>query len=158
MVSYIYEPAVSPHLAAQLEKRPVDMKKIQSDFHHIATQFDVVVAEGSGGIICPLRMDSSPIMLTDVIQTLHLPILIVAHAGLGTINSTVLTAAYAKQHNITVNGIILNQYDSNNLMHRDNKKQIEHLTGIPVVACVKSNETELSVSAELLLHLCNDIS
>ena len=62
LVSYIYEPAVSPHLAAQLEKRPVDMKKIQSDFHHIATQFDVVVAEGSGGIICPLRMDSSPIM------------------------------------------------------------------------------------------------
>ena len=62
-------------------------------------------------------------MLTDVIQTLHLPILIVAHAGLGTINSTVLTAAYAKQHNITVNGIILNQYDSNNLMHRDNKNK-----------------------------------
>ena len=27
LVSYIYEPAVSPHLAAQLEKRPVDMKK-----------------------------------------------------------------------------------------------------------------------------------
>lgn len=83
MVSYIYEPAVSPHLAAELEKRPVDMNKIQSDFHHTAAQFDVVVAEGSGGIICPLRMDSSPIMLTDVIQTLHLPILIVAHAGLG---------------------------------------------------------------------------
>ena len=31
-------------------------------------------------------------------------------------------------------------------------------TEIPVVACVKPNETELSVSAESLLHLCNDIS
>lgn len=150
--------SVLHHLAAELEKRPIDMKKIQSDFHHTATQFDVMVAEGSGGIICPLRMDSTPIMLTDVIQTLHLPILIVAHAGLGTINSTVLTAEYAKQYNIIVKGIILNQYDSDNLMHRDNKKQIERLTGIRVVECVKPNETELSVSAESLLDLCNDIS
>lgn len=158
LVSYIYEPAVSPHLAAELEKRPIEMRKIQSDFHHMATHFDVMVAEGSGGIICPLRMDSTPIMLTDVIQTLHLPILIVAHAGLGTINSTVLTAEYAKQHNIPVKGIVLNQYDSDNLMHQDNKKQIESITEIPVVACVKPNETELSVSAESLLHLCNVIS
>ena len=32
LVSYIYEPAVSPHLAAQLEKRPVDMKRFNPIF------------------------------------------------------------------------------------------------------------------------------
>ena len=157
LVSYIYEPAVSPHLAAELEKRPIELQKILSDFHHAATHFDVMIAEGSGGIVCPLRMGNNTIMLTNVIQALQLPVLIVANAELGTINSTVLTAAYAQQQNISVKGIILNQYDCKNLMHRDNKKQIERLTNIPIVACVSQNETNLSVSTETLLNLCNTV-
>lgn len=57
-------------------------------------------------------------MLPDVIKTLGLDIVIVASASLGTINSTVLTAEYAKNNGIKVRGIILNNYDENDLMQK----------------------------------------
>lgn len=101
-------------------------------------------------------MDGTRIMLADVIKTLQLPILVVANAGLGTINSTVLTVEYARTNGILVKGILLNQYDENDTMHKDNYKQIEALTGIPIVACIKQNDTELNMDATTLLQLCSN--
>ena len=82
-------------------------------------------------------------MLPDVIKALELDIIIVASASLGTINSTILTAEYAKYHGINVKGIILNNYDEKDLMQKDNKIQVEALTGIKVIAAVKKDEKDI---------------
>ncbi|HZK18041.1 MAG TPA: dethiobiotin synthase, partial [Clostridia bacterium] len=55
MVSYVYENAYSPHLAAQIEGNPVDMSVIKSAYKRLASVYDYVTVEGSGGIMCPLR-------------------------------------------------------------------------------------------------------
>ena len=138
-VSYIYKEPVSPHLAAELENKPIKLEKIKKDFEHIKQKFDYIVVEGAGGIACPFNLGQEKLMLTDVIKALGLDIIIVSCATLGTINSTLLTVEYAKQHCITVKGIILNSYDKNDFMHIDNKKQIEALTGIKVVSTVTHN-------------------
>ena len=138
-VSYIYKEPVSPHLAAELENKPIKLEKIKKDFEHIKQKFDYIVVEGAGGIACPFNLWQEKLMLTDVIKALGLDIIIVSCATLGTINSTLLTVEYAKQHCITVKGIILNSYDKNDFMHIDNKKQIEALTGIKVVSTVTHN-------------------
>jgi dethiobiotin synthetase len=96
-------------------------------------------------------------MLTDVIKALDLDVLIAAPSGLGTINSTVLTAEYAKQCGISVKGIIFNRYDESSFLHADNKKQIEFLTGIPVIACVPENAADISVNADILAGLYKEI-
>lgn len=62
--------------------------------------------------------------------------MIIADAGLGTINSVVLTVEYLKHQNIKVQGIILNNY-TGGIMQEDNIKMIEDLTDIPVIALVK---------------------
>lgn len=62
--------------------------------------------------------------------------MIIADAGLGTINSVVLTVEYLKHQNIKVQGIILNNY-TGGIMQEDNIKVIEDLTDIPVIALVK---------------------
>ena len=95
-VSYIYKEPLSPHLAAQIENNPVELSKIVSDFSNIKKQFDYIIVEGAGGIVCPFRLDNQKIMLPDVIKALGLDIIIVASAALGTINSTFLTVEYAK--------------------------------------------------------------
>ena len=138
-VSYIYKEPVSPHLAAELENKPIKLEKIKKNFEHIKQKFDYIVVEGAGGIACPFNLGQEKLMLTDVIKALGLDIIIVSCAALGTINSTLLTVEYAKQHGITVKGIILNSYDKNDFMHIDNKKQIEALTGIKVVSTVTHN-------------------
>lgn len=153
LVSYIYETAVSPHLAAQLENKPVELSVILSDFEKAKKSFDFITVEGSGGIVCPLRLDEQRIMLKDVIKLLQLAVLIVAPSELGTINSVVLTVEYARINDIHVKGIILNNYDEKNFLHRDNKKSIELLTKIPVITCVAENAADLVIDVNTLRGL-----
>lgn len=157
LVSYIYETKVSPHLASQIEKIPIEMEVLLSDFSDKKQIFDYITVEGSGGIVCPLRMDDTKIMLTDVIKAFELDIIIVASASLGTINNVILTVEYAKQHNISVKGIILNKYEEDNFLHQDNRKQIEYLTRIPVIACVPSNAVDLQIDVQTLRSLYKQI-
>lgn len=92
-------------------------------------------------------------MLPDVIKALGLDILVVASASLGTINSTVLTIEYAKQQGINVKGIILNNYDETDFMQRDNKNQVENLTGVKVVATVKQGDTSINDLSDLFIEV-----
>lgn len=140
-VSYVFKPAVSPHLASN----EISIEKILKDYRTISSNYDFMVVEGAGGIVCPLNLSDQPIIMADLINLLGLDIIIVADAGLGTINSTVLTVEFAKQKNINIRGIILNNFDENNFMHIDNKKSIELLTGMKVIATVKTNATEIEV-------------
>ncbi len=152
-VSYVFKTAVSPHLASEIEKNQINIEKIKSDFERIKKEYDFVVVEGAGGIICPFNLKEQKLMLPDVIKSLGLDILIVASASLGTINSTVLTAEYAKQHNINVKGIILNNYDETDFMQIDNKKQVEALTDVKVVATVKKEDKEIDDLSELFVEV-----
>lgn len=152
-VSYVFKTAVSPHLASEIENNPIKIEKIKSDFARIKKEFDYIVVEGAGGIVCPFNLGKEKLMLPDVIKTLGLDIVIVASASLGTINSTVLTAEYAKNNGIKVRGIILNNYDENDLMQKDNKIQVEALTGIKVIAAVKKDEKDI----EDLSNIFNEV-
>lgn len=139
-VSYKFKPALSPHLASEIENNPIKLEEILKDFERIKKEFDYLVVEGAGGIICPFAQD---LLLPDVIKALGLDIIIVASASLGTINSTVLTVEYAKNHGINIKGIILNNYDETDIMQVDNKKMVEKLTGIKVIATVKTGDTDI---------------
>ena len=138
MVSYVYEEPLSPHLAARKEKKFVDLEKVKTDFKKISQKSDFVVVEGSGGILCPLVLENDvQVWLEDIVRILRLSVVIVADAGLGTINSTGLTVSYLRRNNFEIKGIILNNFDENDSMHIDNRCVIEDLTKIPVIATVK---------------------
>lgn len=92
-------------------------------------------------------------MLPDIIRACNLSCLMVADAGLGTINNVVLTAEYMKAQKIPLKGIILNHFIAGNIMHEDNLKMCEYLTGAKVVACVKDGDTDLKISTETLKSL-----
>lgn len=142
-VSYMFKTAVSPHLAAEIEGNPIKLSKILEDYNNIKKNYDYLVVEGAGGIVCPFNMEEK-LLLPDVIKALGLDVIVVASASLGTINSTVLTVEYAKQHGINVKGIILNNYDETDFMQVDNKKQVEALTGVKVISVVKNGEKNIN--------------
>lgn len=144
-VSYIFEPAVSPHLASEILDTPIKLEKIKKDFERIKTEFEYLLVEGAGGIVCPFNLSEDKILIKDVIKAINLDIIIVAPASLGTINSTVLTVEYAQNHNLNVRGIILNNFDENDFMQIDNKKRIEELTGVKVLATVKTGDTSIDL-------------
>ena len=150
MCPYVYETAVSPHLASKLEGNPIDFTKLMQAYNSVLETYDYVTAEGSGGILCPLRHDGQEISLTDFVKAGELSCLIVADAGLGTINSVVLTHYYMMSHNISVKGIIFNNFEPGNRLHEDNLEMCEDMTGLKVLACVKKGDTDLDMSFESL--------
>lgn len=153
MCPYVYETAVSPHLASQIEGNPVDMKTVLQTFDTVCDRYDYVTAEGSGGILCPLRSDEQNIQLEDFIKARDLNCLIIADAGLGTINSVVLTVEYMRTHDLPVKGIIFNHYEAGNRLHEDNLFMCEAMAGLKVLACVKDGDTDLDIPFELLESL-----
>ncbi|WP_324825893.1 dethiobiotin synthase [Sinanaerobacter sp. ZZT-01] len=151
LVSYAFKMAASPHLAAKMESTPIKKEKIFSDFQRVSKEYDYMVVEGCGGIACPIYLGEETILLTDLVQMLGLEILIVASAELGTINTTILTVAFAQKHKIPIRGIVLNRFQRGNFLHEDNRIQIERLTGIPVIAIVQENAEELEFCIQNLL-------
>lgn len=154
LVSYVYEAAVSPHLAAQLDNKPIDFDVVEKDFRRALSQHEYITMEGSGGIICPLRWDKEQhVILDDLVLRLGLGALIVADAGLGTINAAVLTVEHLRARGIPVRGIILNRFHEGDVMEEDNLDMVEALTGVKVVATVKSGDEALDMDAKELAAL-----
>ena len=154
LVSYVYEAAVSPHLAAELNNDPIDFDVVERDFRRALSAHDFVTMEGSGGIICPLRWDAKQhVILDDLVCRLQLCAVVVADAGLGTINAAALTVEHLQGRGIPVKGIILNRFHHGDIMEEDNLSMIEELTGVKVVATVGSGDEELDMDAEELAKL-----
>ena len=97
-------------------------------------------------IVCPIRYegkdDENNILLEDIIKFLDLDVILIADAGLGTINSIVTTVEYLKNRNVHVCGIIMNNY-KDELMENDNIKMVEDLCNVPVIAKVYQNDIQI---------------
>ena len=157
MCPYVYEHAYSPHLASRLEGNPVVMDIVKHGFADVAADYDYVTVEGSGGILCPICFDEARIQLEDVVKELHLSSILIADAGLGTINSVVLTAEYMKTHGLPLKGIIFNHYHPGDVMEDDNIFMCEHMTGLPTLAKVQDGDTELDMNVDALCALYDEV-
>ncbi len=153
MCPYVYEAAVSPHLASRIEGNPVMLQEVVKGFEEVCRQYDYVTMEGSGGILCPICFDERELWLEDVIRELGLSSLIVADAGLGTINSVVLTVEYMRAKGLPVKGIIFNRFHPGDRMEEDNLRMCEHRTKLPVLACVEADSGTLDMEIEKLTSL-----
>ncbi len=78
-----------------------------------------------------------------MVRELGLSSILIADAGLGTINSVVLTAEYMKAHHLPFKGIIFNHYHPGDVMEEDNIFMCEYMTGLPALAKVQDDAMEL---------------
>ena len=153
MCPYIYEHAYSPHLASRLEGNHVEMAVVLDNYRKVKEKYDYITVEGSGGILCPICFDEAKIQLEDVVSELGLSSILIADAGLGTINSVVLTAEYMKAHHLPLKGIIFNHYHPGDVMEDDNIFMCEYMTGLLTLAKVQDGDTELKMDVEALAGL-----
>ncbi len=126
----------SPHLAAEKEGREVDLDAIIEANNRLEKLYDVVIIEGAGGIMVPLKRDFST---ADFIVQQNLPTIIVSSARLGSLNHTLLTLEYARSRGIELAAVVYNLYpESDPNIEVDTRKMIEshlakHFPGCPVV-------------------------
>lgn len=153
MCPYVYEHAYSPHLASRLEGNHVEMAVVLDNYRKVKEKYDYITVEGSGGILCPICFDEARIGLTDIIDEMELDCILVADAGLGTINSVVLTYEYMKNRNMYIKGMIFNHYIADNIMHEDNIRMCEYMTGLPTLAKVSMGDVDLNIDIAELISL-----
>ena len=125
-----YGPPVSPHLAVQLTGVPIDPGTLTDAIVNAGQHHDWVVVEGVGGLLVPLTGEYD---VRKLAGELGLPLLVVARAGLGTINHTLLTLEAARAHDLTVSAVVLNRYpDHPTAIERSNRETIERLGAVEV--------------------------
>jgi dethiobiotin synthetase len=102
---YHFKQPLAPAVAARLEGRRVSLAKLESAFAAIAQASDVVLVEGAGGLLVPYGPGLDGAGLA---KALGLPLLVVARAGLGTINHSLLTVEAARHRRLGILALVLN--------------------------------------------------
>ena len=105
LAPYRFAPACSPHLAARMAGQRIEMEKILASARWLAERYERLVVEGAGGVLAPLN--ESQIMLS-VAGEMRMPVLLVGHSGLGTINHVLLSLGAIRRRGCEVLGVILN--------------------------------------------------
>lgn len=121
--------AASPHFAAAQAGVTIEPEVIVSAYRQLAWRFDLVLVEGVGGVMVPLRED---LITIDMIARLGLVALVVVENRLGCINHTLLTIEALQNRQVPVFGLIFNRLrqDEDERILRDNVEIIPTLSGI----------------------------
>jgi dethiobiotin synthetase len=124
-----FGPAVSPHLAAQLAQRTLDLGALAAAAHTAAAGADVLVVEGVGGLLVPF----GDFNVRDLALALGLPLVVAARPGLGTINHALLTIEAARGAGLDVRAVVLTPWPPRpSVMERSNRATIARLGDVAV--------------------------
>src|ERR1700756_1027239 len=85
---YCFEPAISPHIAAEDDKISIDLSIITAAFDSLVAGGERVIAEGAGGWLAPVNRRQS---MADLARALGVPTLMVVGLRLGCLNHAQLT-------------------------------------------------------------------
>jgi len=125
---YSFAAPVAPLVAAQLEGRVVDRADVIERVRRVGERYEVVIVEGAGGLLVPVGEDWT---VADLALELALPLLVVARAGLGTVNHTALTVLTARALGLDPLGVVLN--GAGDESSDRNAELIERLADVPVL-------------------------
>ena len=103
----IFSYPCSPHLAARIDRRPIDFNKIERATLELARRYDIVLVEGAGGLMVPLTEEYLTI---DYIAEKQYPLLFVTSGKLGSIHQTLLSLEAIKNRGIRLDTGLYNLY------------------------------------------------
>lgn len=132
---YVYEPACSPHLAARMAGEQISTDRIVAGARRLLERHGLLVVETAGGILVPLNDGQTTI---DLAAALAMPVLLVGHSGLGTLNQVLLSLEAMRAKKLKVLGVVLNDRQpvpsGGRFIREDNIRAIEHYGQVRVLA------------------------
>ena len=120
----IFTYPASPHLAAEIDSRNIDISLIEKSTARLHEKYDIVLLEGAGGLCVPLTPDYLTI---DYIDEHKLPVIMVTSPRLGSINHTILSLEACRSRGIEVAILVYNLYpETSQLITDDTRKYIKY--------------------------------
>ena len=107
---YRFEQPVAPCQAANAAREQIDPDKIVAAYHALRRGKDIVLVEGAGGLMVPIQ---GGYIMADLAKQMGLPMLVITHPRLGTLNHTLLTTFAARAMDLQLCGFIINQMPDN---------------------------------------------
>lgn len=105
---YAFQHAIAPHIAAELVGVMIDIEKIADEYDKLINDSDCVLVEGIGGWCVPLGDD---IMLSELVNRLDLPVILVVGLRLGCINHALSTVRAIQADEVNLCGWMTSQLD-----------------------------------------------
>lgn len=128
---YTFEAPLAPEVAARLENVTIDLNVVDRIYRNIQAHHDLVVIEGAGGIMVPIK---KKFFYIDLILRWGAPTLIVSRLGLGTINHTLLTVNLLKEKGVKILGVVLNNTGGlSDVAARTNPDVLKEYLDVPVL-------------------------
>jgi len=128
---YLLREPVAPAVAAEKEGVRIEFSRILAAYHRLADSYDFVIVEGAGGLMVPL---AGGLLVADLAKLLALPLLVVARPSLGTVNHTLLTCFAARQLELPVRGVVVNNFpEKPGLAESTAPHMIDSLSGAPLL-------------------------
>lgn len=118
--TYILTEPLSPHRAAEIDGVHIDVDRLE-----MPDVEGTLLIEGAGGLHVPLTRTT---LLSDVFALWKVPVILVAHTGLGTINHTLLSVEALQKRQIPIHGIAFTGEEN-----ADNMRTIEDFTGVRIL-------------------------
>jgi dethiobiotin synthetase len=96
---------LAPAVAAERAGKALDPAAVEERLRALRSRADAVIVEGAGGLLVPLAWGYTAL---DLAQRMGLAVVLVARAGLGTINHTLLTIDAMRSRDVAVHAVVLN--------------------------------------------------
>jgi dethiobiotin synthetase len=129
------EPLAPDTAARRSGMAPVRPEQIAEATEKLATEHDLVLVEGAGGLL--VRFDAEGGTLADAARLLHAPVLVVASAGLGTLNTTELTARELRSQGLDLLGVVIGSWPTTpDLASRCNVADLPEVAGAPLLGAL----------------------
>lgn len=128
---YAFAAPLAPLVAARAEGRTIEPGPILARAEELAREHELLLLEGAGGLLTPLAEGFD---LADLAVAIGLPLIVVARAGLGTVNHTLLTIEAARRRELEIAGVVLNGKTDESTA--ENAALIEAGSGMQVIAQV----------------------
>lgn len=129
---FCLESPLAPMAASEIDGVSIDCDKILQVFKDLSKLYDVIVVEGIGGLLVPIKKDY---FVLDLAKEFGLPVIVVSRPGLGTLNHTMLTVNYAIREGLDVVGIIMNfnHPPKETLAEDTNRDIIKQISPVPLI-------------------------
>ena len=137
------EPLAPATAARRAGMTPVRPQEIAEAAAKLAAGHDLVLVEGAGGLL--VHFDEAGGTLADAAELLRAPVLVVASAGLGTLNTTELTARELRSRGLELLGVVIGGWpDSPDLAMRCNITDLPDVAGAPLLGALPMGVGALS--------------
>jgi dethiobiotin synthetase len=129
---YSLRAPLAPAVAARVEGVEISLPHLLACAAELSRRHAALVVEGAGGLLVPLTESHS---YADLAVALGMPVLVVARAGLGTVNHVALTCEALRARGLAVAGVVLNRaVAASDPSEPHNAAEIERTTGVRVLA------------------------